>query len=93
MLRILAETSRNIRDVSDEDPAAPALVAKAVLYLDGRGILEHHADHPHLARWEQDDDVAGGKLREARRLTQVNLAEALKINQEAVSMMEKRADM
>ena len=33
------------------------------------------------------------QLREARQLTQVNLAEALKINQGAVSMMEKRADM
>jgi transcriptional regulator len=30
---------------------------------------------------------------EARQLTQVNLAEALKINQGAVSMMEKRTDM
>ena len=33
------------------------------------------------------------QLREARQLTQVNLAEALHINQGAVSMMEKRADM
>jgi transcriptional regulator with XRE-family HTH domain len=33
------------------------------------------------------------QLREARQLTQVNLAEALHINQGAVSMMEKRTDM
>lgn len=33
------------------------------------------------------------QLREARQLTQVNLAEALQINQGAVSMMEKRTDM
>ena len=33
------------------------------------------------------------QLRQARRLTQVNLAETLKINQGAVSMMEKRTDM
>ena len=33
------------------------------------------------------------QLRVARQLTQVNLAEALHINQGAVSMMEKRADM
>lgn len=33
------------------------------------------------------------QLREARQLTQVNLAQALHINQGAVSMMEKRADM
>jgi DNA-binding transcriptional regulator YiaG len=33
------------------------------------------------------------QLREARQLTQVNLAQLLKINQGAVSTMEKRADM
>lgn len=33
------------------------------------------------------------QLREARQLTQINLAEALHINQGAVSMMEKRTDM
>jgi len=33
------------------------------------------------------------QLREARQLTQVNLAQVLKINQGAVSTMEKRADM
>jgi transcriptional regulator with XRE-family HTH domain len=33
------------------------------------------------------------KLREARNLTQVNLARILKVNQESVSKMEKRADM
>jgi transcriptional regulator with XRE-family HTH domain len=33
------------------------------------------------------------QLREARKLTQVNLAKALKINQGAVSTMEKRTDM
>lgn len=33
------------------------------------------------------------QLREARQLTQVNLAQLLKINQGAVSMMEKRTDM
>ncbi len=33
------------------------------------------------------------QLREARNLTQVNLAKALQINQGAVSKMEKRADM
>ena len=33
------------------------------------------------------------QLREARQLTQVNLAETLQINQGAVSMMEKRTDM
>lgn len=33
------------------------------------------------------------QLRQARQLTQVNLAEALKINQGAVSTMEKRTDM
>ena len=33
------------------------------------------------------------QIREARQLTQARLAEALNINQEAVSMMEKRADM
>lgn len=33
------------------------------------------------------------QLREARQLTQVELAGVLKINQGAVSMMEKRADM
>jgi transcriptional regulator with XRE-family HTH domain len=33
------------------------------------------------------------QLREARQLTQVNLAGALKINQGAVSMMEKRTHM
>ena len=33
------------------------------------------------------------QLREARQLTQVNLAEVLHINQGAVSMMEKRTDM
>lgn len=33
------------------------------------------------------------QLREARQLTQVNLAQALHINQGAVSMMEKRTDM
>jgi transcriptional regulator with XRE-family HTH domain len=33
------------------------------------------------------------QLRQARQLTQVNLAETLKINQGAVSMMEKRTDM
>ena len=33
------------------------------------------------------------QLREARQLTQVNLAETLHINQGAVSMMEKRTDM
>ena len=33
------------------------------------------------------------QLREARELTQVNLAQVLKINQSAVSTMEKRTDM
>ncbi len=33
------------------------------------------------------------QLREARQLTQVNLAQLLKINQGAVSTMEKRTDM
>ncbi|MGH9343894.1 MAG: XRE family transcriptional regulator [Terriglobia bacterium] len=33
------------------------------------------------------------QLRQARQLTQVNIAELLEINQGAVSMMEKRADM
>jgi DNA-binding transcriptional regulator YiaG len=33
------------------------------------------------------------QLREARQLTQVNLAHVLKINQGAVSTMEKRTDM
>ena len=33
------------------------------------------------------------QLREARQLTQVNLAQTLHINQGAVSMMEKRTDM
>lgn len=33
------------------------------------------------------------QIREARELTQVNLAKALKINQGAVSTMEKRTDM
>ena len=33
------------------------------------------------------------QLREARKLTQVNLAEVLKINQGSVSTMEKRTDM
>jgi transcriptional regulator with XRE-family HTH domain len=33
------------------------------------------------------------QLREARNLTQVNLAKVLQINQGAVSKMEKRADM
>jgi len=33
------------------------------------------------------------QLREARNLTQVNLANVLEINQGAVSRMEKRADM
>jgi len=33
------------------------------------------------------------QLREARELTQVNLAQVLKINQGAVSTMEKRTDM
>jgi len=33
------------------------------------------------------------QLREARALTQVNLAKELKINQSAVSTMEKRTDM
>ena len=33
------------------------------------------------------------QLREARQLTQVNLAEVLHINQGAVSMMERRTDM
>lgn len=33
------------------------------------------------------------QLRQARKLTQVNLAETLGINQGAVSTMEKRADM
>ena len=33
------------------------------------------------------------QLREARQLTQVNLAQVLKINQSAVSTMEKRTDM
>ncbi len=33
------------------------------------------------------------QLRQARELTQVNLAKALKINQGAVSTMEKRTDM
>ena len=33
------------------------------------------------------------QLREARSLTQVNLAKVLQINQGAVSKMEKRADM
>jgi len=33
------------------------------------------------------------QLREARKLTQVKLAKALKINQGAVSTMEKRTDM
>jgi predicted transcriptional regulator len=33
------------------------------------------------------------QLREARQLTQVNLAQVLKINQGAVSTMEKRTDM
>lgn len=33
------------------------------------------------------------QIREARKLTQVNLAKTLKINQGAVSTMEKRADM
>ncbi len=33
------------------------------------------------------------QLRQARQLTQVNLSEALHINQGAVSMMEKRTDM
>ena len=33
------------------------------------------------------------QLREARELTQTNLAQLLRINQGAVSMMEKRTDM
>jgi len=33
------------------------------------------------------------QVREARRLTQVNLAKVLEVNQGAVSRMEKRADM
>lgn len=33
------------------------------------------------------------QVREARRLTQVNLAKVLNVNQGAVSRMEKRADM
>lgn len=33
------------------------------------------------------------RLREARQFTQVNLAQALNINQGAVSMMENRKDM
>jgi transcriptional regulator with XRE-family HTH domain len=33
------------------------------------------------------------QIREARKLTQVSLAEALQINQGSVSTMEKRADM
>lgn len=33
------------------------------------------------------------QLRQARKITQVNLAKALKINQGAVSTMEKRTDM
>jgi transcriptional regulator with XRE-family HTH domain len=33
------------------------------------------------------------QLREARKLTQVNLARVLKVNQGSVSKMEKRADM
>ena len=33
------------------------------------------------------------QIRQARQLTQVNLAEALSINQGAVSMMERRTDM
>ena len=33
------------------------------------------------------------RIREARQLTQVNLAKQLKINQGAVSTMEKRTDM
>ncbi len=33
------------------------------------------------------------QIREARALTQVNLAKALKINQGAISTMEKRTDM
>jgi predicted XRE-type DNA-binding protein len=39
------------------------------------------------------EGMALNQLREARQLTQVNLAKVLKINQGAVSMMEKRTDM
>ncbi len=39
------------------------------------------------------DEMALDELREARRLTQVHLAERLQVNQAAISKVERRADM
>jgi DNA-binding transcriptional regulator YiaG len=39
------------------------------------------------------EEMALDELREARKLTQEQLAESLRINQSAVSKMERRADM
>jgi transcriptional regulator with XRE-family HTH domain len=52
----------------------------------------------HEAEIEQSVKGAAGvmtlyQLREARNLTQVNLAKVLEVNQGAVSRMEKRTDM
>lgn len=48
-----------------------------------------------IARRAQDEirRLSLDQLREARNLTQTKLARALKVNQGAVSKMEKRADM
>ena len=46
-----------------------------------------------IRRKEAAKGMMLNQLREARQLTQVNLAEVLHINQGAVSMMERRTDM
>lgn len=53
---------------------------------------ERRAELARKAR-EEVQRVSLYQLREARNLTQTNLAQVLKVNQGAVSKMEKRADM
>jgi transcriptional regulator with XRE-family HTH domain len=66
----------------------------ATKWRDIRKTLSPEAEE----RIRQSVDEAAGvmtlyQLREARNLTQVNLAKVLNINQGAVSKMEKRTDM
>ena len=62
-----------------------------------RDIRKTHSPEVEAMIKQQVKDAAGVmtlyQLREARSLTQVNLAKVLEVNQGAVSRMEKRTDM
>jgi DNA-binding XRE family transcriptional regulator len=67
-------------------------MAKNFNQLRAKMSPERRARHEAAAR-KMIDEMALDELREARELTQEQLARILRVNQAAVSKMERRADM